>query len=90
MVLLFLRHARQFFLNLIERHTGHTIGAGHPKGKRGQQDNGPRGRGTFLNAETLKAAKSDPNFYFLLRLLLPAFPSSLFNFCFLLSTFCFA
>ena len=40
-VLLVFRHAGQFFLNLIERHTPDTIGAGHPKSKRGQQDNRP-------------------------------------------------
>jgi len=34
-VLLVFRHAGQFFLNLIERHTPDTIRAGHPKSKRG-------------------------------------------------------
>jgi hypothetical protein len=95
-VLLVFRHAGQFFLNLIERHTRHTIGAGHPKSKRGQQDNGPRGRGTFLNAETLKAAKSQPFLFsqFLLSVFCFVFffppsrlPCSISAFYFLLSAF---
>ena len=36
-VLLVFRHAGQFFLNLIERHTQETLGAGHPKSKRKKQ-----------------------------------------------------
>ena len=35
-VLLLLRHAGQFFLNLLERHTQKTLGAGLSKSKRGQ------------------------------------------------------
>ena len=37
-VLLLLRHAGQFFLNLLDRHTQDILAAGLPKSKRGLQD----------------------------------------------------
>jgi hypothetical protein len=36
-VLLVFRHAGQFFLNLLERHTQETLGAGLPKSQREKQ-----------------------------------------------------